>query len=450
MSENKKEKQPAYVPLKDWETKTLLQDVETSGYSIDDVDVDMLLNTTKNPEFYGVPRNKTTKDRRVGISARLQDFKRKSAPNYLKYVRGWGVTPSPFTIQNAEAVAASAKAAKKKPDEAAKKAPNMANEGVDNVSSSFASFGFADIDSFDDEPPPPKTPPRVFKSPAAAGFGAGIKSPNVSPFRNSKTEPTVPVDIGTYSTESSTVTSTFTTYSAMPAIVLGTYEFPHFFKIIRGFSGRYLNGIWVVEENKMVKLPTGKNTVAYKYCGYLFYRGVNAPDVYLFSCFIADKEYVRLLVQNKIVSPEDADKQFVVFREPNVSSYDRVGKGGIIAHQWVSTESKEAVRTVHTNIKPASEEDDSPGPSWLYTVAEVPEECPLDNRVFSDHNFIIEPYESMPPKTKMATLGDEETLAFHLEWRVAIEGTETAMDESDKMTLAERMKKRRQEHSQRS
>lgn len=440
MSTDKKQApKPGYTALDEWEIKTLIQDVETSGLPLFDVTLSYLESNTNNLDFYGTARNPKYKARRKAISSKLQDMKGRTDPSYLKYVRGYGVEPSRFTIDNAQAVLKKAKASEKKLKEP-KDETNM-----ENVSSAFNSFGL-DVDSSEDEdfvpPKAPKSPPKTF---SMSDFGTHMKSPELSPTRNSKCEPSLPV--GPPSVTSSTLSSsTFTFWSAMPAIPHGSYERPDFFKIIRGHSGRYNNGIWAVEENKMVKEASGKTKMAYAYCGYLFFRGVDPPDVTLFTCFIADPEYVELLVKNKIVSPEDADSQFVVFREPMVSAFDRVGKGGVITHQWVAEQSKEAMRTVHTNIRPASEQDNSPGPSWYYSVAMVPRECPLDNRVFSYNNYTVEPYESMPAKTKLGDLDNEETLAFHMMWRIALEGTETVIDENETMTLAERMKKRRQEH----
>jgi hypothetical protein len=52
----------------------------------------------------------------------------------------------------------------------------------------------------------------------------------------------------------------------------------------------------------------------------------------------------------------------------------------------------------------------------------------------------------MPNKTQVAALANEEVLAFHIQWRIALAGTETLTDETQGMTLAERMKKRRAQH----
>ena len=55
-------------------------------------------------------------------------------------------------------------------------------------------------------------------------------------------------------------------------------------------------------------------------------------------------------------------------------------------------------------------------------------------------------YESMPKKCKVPELDNEEVLSFHIMWRVTLKGTETLMDETQKMSLTECMKKHREQH----
>lgn len=435
----KKESKMDYVNgnLEEYEIKTLLQDIETSGYDVEDINLDIL--SKKNPEYYGTARNEKYRIRRQLISSKLQDLKRKTSSKYLMYVKGYSVTPSPFTVENA---ANAATAATPTPKKKQRVTPPPEVDDDTEMADMFHSFGINDSNSFENSeafpPPPPRsfTPPRIpkhVKSPPMSSFGTTkLKSPDHTPSRSS---------MPTSRTATSSV-SHFTMHSHSDPVVFGSYEKPWKIDIVPGFSGRYINNIWIYEETKQVKDGQKKHS----YSGYLFMTKVDPPDVTLHSCFVADTEYIELLYSNNIITWQEKSCCFVVFRGPMVEAFDRVGLDGIIQHQWISEESKEKAQMVHANIKPGVDSDESPGPSWVYTVAKVPPEHNLDNRVFSDHDHNVSPYESMPNRAKVAELANEEVLAFHIQWRVAIKGTEQLMDETKKMSLAERMKKRRDQH----
>lgn len=421
--------------FENWEIKTLLQDIETCGHPIKDVNLTILADHG-NADYYGTARNPKYKDRRSAISDRIQDFKRRSPQSWLAWVKGYGVTPSHFTLENA---AAAERETKKK------SALAKDDEAMEEINDKFGGFGVKDNDSFGfvsfeeapPMPPPPPTPTCIFlpKTPprnAMAGFATKLKSPDRTYSGNT---------LATYNGS----TSSYFTAEQGSHMPYGSYERPWKFEIVPGFSGRYINDIWVYEEAKQVKSPK-EGTQKLSYSGYLFKLQVNPPDVALYSCFLADDNYMAKLCHNGIIGVDELKNLFVVFRGPYIQAFDRVGKGGVIPHQWISLESEETVKTTHANIKPPSEEDESPGPSWAYTVAKVPEGYPLDNRVFSDHDYKVAPYESMPTKTKIPELNNEEALSFHIMWRVALKGTEVLMDESQKLSLAERMKKRREQH----
>jgi len=414
------------VTLEDWEIKSLVQDVEQSGYDVDDVSLEKLEESANNPDYYGTQRNTKFKTRRQAISHKLQDFKRRTPQSWLKFVIAYGVTPSKFSIENAKAAERENKKDKK---------------DMDYVESSFSNLGIDDSASFGFDtqapppplknPPPVKTPPR----PKANCFGVGGFGTAKSPDRS-----LTPPPKSIYSNAS--ITATSYSSSAEPSIVYGSYEYPWKCDVVQGYSGRYINNLWIYEEPKQVK-PGDKK---YCYQGYLFTKKVDAPDIALYSAFVADGDYKEMLHHNGVIQDADKDCALVVVRGPYIKSFDRVGKNGVIPHQWISKESQETVQTAHTNIKVANETDESPGPSWCYTVAKLPEGYTVDNRVFSDHNYNISPFESMPEKAKVAALGNEEVLSFHMMWRVALANTEMLMDENEKLSLAERMKKKREAH----
>ena len=141
-----------------------------------------------------------------------------------------------------------------------------------------------------------------------------------------------------------------------------------------------------------------------------------------------------------------AEQDFVVFRGPLVEAFDRVGRKGIIEHQWVAKESKELASKLHANIKPPNENDNNPGPSWCYTVLAVPFGYKLDNRVFSNHDYDVTPHDSTPERTFVDDLG-EEVLSFHIMWRIALKGTEELLDDEDKVSLKDRIKARRTQNN---
>ena len=407
------------VMLEEWEVKTLVQDIETSGHELEDIDLDKL--TTKNPDFYGAPRNPKFRDRRLAVSTKVQELKRKSALSYLKLVRSFGVNPSKFTVENAQKTMKEMK--KQKEVELAMEELNVNDD---------------DDDDDDDDFIPPKAPPRM----VANTPPRSILSPGLSKYIKKP-------DAATYYSGATVGSSTSCLIDDHTGGPFGSYERPWKFDIIPGLSCKYINNIWLYEETKQVKevMTGGQNgKKKHSYSGYLFARQVDPPDVTLHSCFIADEGYVHTLIDTGIITMSESSSQFVVFRGPAVDAFDCVGKGELISHQWISTESKETAKTIHTNIKPATEGDIYPGPSWSYTIGKIPEGYILDNRVWSDHDSIVAPYESMPEKTKVKALGNEEVLAFHVQWRIALKGTEMLMDDNEKMSLAERMKKRRAQH----
>ena len=417
--------------LEEWEIKTLLQDIENSGFGLDEVNLD-ILSKGQNKDYYGTSRNPKYKNRRVAISSKLQEFKRKTAPTYLKFVRGFGVEPSKFTIANAKTVTMGSKS--KEADEEME----YIEEKIQNINLDDKSFGFGSAGRETPLTPPRPAATEKLKAPIG-GFGSFTKSP----------EPVTPPRSVTYPTAASSSLSYFTSMEEVEPKVFGTYDCPWKIRLVPGFSGRYMNNIWCYEEAKQVKensseLNKGKKKLAYS--GYLFKVKVDAPDIGLFSCFVADDHYIERLVDNGIIKHQDMTCAFAVIRGPYVEAYDRVGLGGIIDHQWISAESEETVKKVHSNIKAASEEDDSPGPSWVYTILQIPPGYALDNRVFSGHDNFVAPYESMPNKTRVAALGNEDVLAFHVQWRIALKGTETLMDDTARLSLAERIKQRRDQH----
>ena len=443
------------LTLEDWEIKSILQDIEESGHSVDDVTLELLEG--KNPDWCGTGRNPKFRMRRAAVSSKLQDFKRRAAPSCLRFVRGHNVLPSKFTIANAEAV---------EQQNVKNKKANVEDVKMEDVAGRFKTFGVDDDDdsfSFrtDNVPPPPfrattpppcraatppthhATPPppppvfspprsasKLFKSPMKTGFGTSVP--------------------GSVFTAPTTIPSSSSSSGRGECSGNGSHERPWKFDLISGFSGRCLNGIWAHEETKQIKDKKMKNGGSKKHGhqGHPFKRKVDPPDVALNSCFLADEIHKKELCSKGALKADDLHCDVVVFRGPHIEAFDRVGTGSIIPHQFVSPESKETVRTCHTNIKPANETDESPGPSWAHTIAKVPESHQLDNRVFSDHDCIVTPCESMPPKVEVEDLGGEEVLTFHVMWRVALKGTEQLMDESTKLSLAERMKQRREQHGQ--
>jgi hypothetical protein len=418
MVENKEEftgKDTKRTTLNEYEVKTVIEDIESSGYSIDEVSLEKL--ETKNPDYYGTKGNPKYKSRRTAVSGKIQDFKRRTPASYLKLVRGYGVEPSKFTLENGEI--------SEKGYEKNKQEPGVTMDVLENQ---FKSVSLDDHSTAPALPVVPTlTPPRM-----------GMKSPVLNPKKAfSMTDVSPMPSVYAISTSASTLS-----HSSTP-VATGTYERPVLIDVVPNFSGRYANGIWIYEEPKQVK--QGKKRFMYQ--GYLFQMKIDAPDTYLYSASVADDSYIDMLVRNDVISEGDVSCQFVIFRGPYVESFDRVGKGGVISHMWPADECKEVAKTTHTNISAPSETDLSPGPSWYYTVAKFPCGYKFDNRVFSDHDFTITPFESMPNKAKVSSLGNEEVLAFHVMWRVALKGTETLMEEDEQMTLMERMAKKRREQS---
>lgn len=413
---------PTTEQLKEFEIKTILEDIERSGLPLDEVFLPKL--SELNESFYGKANVAKFKVRREKVSNKLIDFKRRSSPSYLKLVRSYGVVPSNFTLEAAQYV----EQAK------AKRAPAPS---VDDITSGLKGMRMNDFqdNGFG----------NGFKSTAPGSTAPGstipsipsIATPPCSSFKIVKSPPalTPPRSI-TLSLTGSARSQTLTPF--------GSYFFPDTIEVLSDFSGRYKNNIWIFEEPKMVKYPVDPKGKKYKYLGYLLKRKVDPPDVALYSATIPTQEYLGHLVANGMIQANNIDRQYVLFRGPYVEACDRVGKNGLINIMFPADESKEAVQTAHASIKVASEDDDHPGPSWYYTLACFPPGIVFDNRVFSDHDSHINPFESMPNKVGVPALSNEEVLAFHCMWRVAIKGTGTLMDQDEKLGLAERMKKRRE------
>lgn len=418
MVENKEEftvKDIKRITLNEYEVKTVIEDIESSGFSIDEVSLEKL--EAKNPDYYGTKGNPKYKSRRTAVSGKIQDFKRRTPASYLKLVRGYGVEPSKFTVENGEI---SEKGYEKKDEET--------SVPMDNLATQFKSISVDDHSTVPTVPVVPTlTPPRM-----------GMKSPVLNPKKAYAMTDVSPMP----SVYAISTTASIGSHASAP-FVTGTYERPVLIEVVPNFSGRYANGIWIYEEPKQVK--QGKKRFMYQ--GYLFQMKVDAPDTYLYSASVADDPYIDMLLRNDVISESDVSCQFVIFRGPYVESFDRVGKGGVISHMWPADECKEVAKTTHTNIAVPSETDHSPGPSWYYTVAKFPGGYKFDNRVFSDHDFTMTPFESMPNKAKVPTLGNEEVLSFHVMWRVALKGTETLMEEDEQMSLMDRMAKKRREQN---
>lgn len=280
----KAEKELAY-PFENWEIKTILQDIETSGYALEDVDLEVLTNHG-NADYYGTARNPKYSDRRAAISQKIQDFKRRTPERWLAWVKGWGVTPSKFSVENA--AAAKPKIPKKKQDD---------DEPMEDINDKFNSFGVKDNDSFGftshEEPAsPPTTSVGYLTLTPPRNFGTKLKSPDLTPPRSVQYK-YQGANAATAATAAASTLSYFTA-DQEPNKPFGSYERPWKFDIIPGFSGRYMNDVWIYEEAKQVKSPKD-GTQKLSYSGYLFKLQVNPPDVALYSCFLADEEYVGKL-----------------------------------------------------------------------------------------------------------------------------------------------------------
>jgi hypothetical protein len=115
---------------------------------------------------------------------------------------------------------------------------------MDYIEASFNSMGFNDADSVGhgkSTPPPTLTPPRPKNMGFMGAFGS-YKSPDKTPPRSVQ-----------YSTTAASSLSCPTFDSELQPKVLGSYEFPWKADIVPGFSGRYVNGLWIYEEAKQVK-----------------------------------------------------------------------------------------------------------------------------------------------------------------------------------------------------
>ena len=141
------------VTLEDWEIKTLIQDIEQSGFDLDDVTLELLEQSANNPDYYGTQRNPKFKARRQAILHKLQDFKRRTPQSWLKFVKGNQVMPSKFTVENAKA------------------AERDNKKDTDYIASSFNNLGIDDGDSFGFETQAPRPPPSSKTTPPPSPYG---------------------------------------------------------------------------------------------------------------------------------------------------------------------------------------------------------------------------------------------------------------------------------------
>ena len=173
-------------------------------------------------------------------------------------------------------------------------------------------------------------------------------------------------------------------------------------------------------------------------------RKVDPVDAFLHTAVLPNEDYLHALILNGIINDDDVtNSEFILFRGPYVESGDRVGKRSLVDVMFPAAECRVVVQTAHAKVNLPVEGDDSPGPSWHYTLAIFPKGIVFDNRVFSEHDEVINRFKSMPDKKKVKELDDEKVLIFHDMWRIAIKGTATLLEEEEKVSLVERMRKRR-------
>ena len=441
---------PAILPvsLKDWEIKTLLQDIESSGVPLQDVTLETL--SPLNQDYYGTARHTKYKVRRAAVSYKLQDLKRRSATSYLKFVRSYGVAPSQSTVD----AAAIAPAAVAPAAVAPVAAPPPIDDPMAGFSEQFDNLNMDDSNSYVMAPPVAHnnpsvtTPPRRLMSPQPAMFDQYIKSPNhppslPTPPRSLQLPTVASVDSSSYAPTlgSRTWIGCRTSNPSTPA---GSFDNPWIFNLVPGFSGRYMNNIWCYEQDNQVCVKDNKK---HGYGGFLFKKKIDPPDVALHSCFIAHPTHVERLCANGAIHEDEKNcNEFIVFCSPYIEACDRVGRGGIINHQWVDPTCKDTVKKVHAKIKRCNPKDDQSGPSWCYTVAKLNNGTRLENRVHSDHDYDVAPYESCPEKTYCDDIGEDVT-SFHVMWRIAWKGTEELLDEAEEISLKERIKARREQNN---
>lgn len=426
---------------KSW-AKQLLQDIEESNIDPRLVTLDSL--TTQNSLFYGSKNsnNAAVKDKRKKLSKALHDLKRVIAKSPASY--------ETICVKNKVKLGANTKALVLLEKEGkdfsvpnSKVIDNKIEDYIDDLDAleidDAQEFDAFDYDNSSLFTPPRKntmtTPPRATRSNTSR---IDLTPPrNQTPLRPQfamSPDPDMPKTI------LQPVSSVASVLSDTPMTITqhqGAEYNPDLFFFAPGSNGRYTNGYNVFQPFKLEKKAPNGPKIGYK--GALFiYKKVDPTDLLEHSAALPSRAYLDKLVSLQVLTEEQACLPCILFKSPSVESGDRVGNSAKFKIFFPCEESKKEVAALHANVK-----DSSSSRYWYYTLGlfALEDGKVFDNRIFSNHDYEIERFESTPPPEK--AIGEESTLNWHAMWRIAISKTGELIEEETAETLEDIMKKRR-------
>ena len=161
-------------------------------------------------------------------------------------------------------------------------------------------------------------------------------------------------------------------------------------------------------------------------------------DVNKYSASLPETVYLNQLVDKEIISDFEAECSCILFKSPSIEAGDRVGRSALVDVLFPCPKTYAAVEAHHANIRKETDRR-----FYYYTLAIFPPDISFDNRVFSDGESLIDPFESMAESVRDKDI-DETVTHWHAMWRIAISSTGMLKEEEEEDTIKDRKKKRRE------
>ena len=434
MSDDKKDDDEKILT---WRLKTLLEDIESTGYDFENINLTVL--SILKPGTYGARGIYSEKSKRDKLSNRLSDLKKvhkRGIANWEQYIRSKGVFPGASTIRRLKEETEKKKA----------KAEKGTSSGKGKKQESQSTEQKAADSSDDDEYLPEASSPEP---PLSISFATKRKATNPPPTMStrSKTPPRppsslsltpsrLPTPLRTSTKMESGATSIADITGLVSGVSLeasqycpGSYDSPSVVRFNGKFQGSYDNGYQIFFQPDMVK------STETSFQGYLIYKKCDPGDLMKNTASIPPMEYLLSLLSMDVIREQDLEGDCILFKKPRIESGDKVGNGGIADVMWPTEEDLKLVKSEHSTI------DTEIKDFYFYTLVFF-EGVKFDNRIMSEHDSELHRHLSMPATVKDKSV-DEEVVIWHAIWRVAIKGTGKQTDTAAVQTVADMKKKMR-------
>ena len=207
----------------------------------------------------------------------------------------------------------------------------------------------------------------------------------------------------------------------------GAYYNPHIFFFTH--QGCSMNGFQVY---LLQKLCT--NDEYYK--GFFIMKHADPAEVLSYTAEVVDKKYITNLLGFSRISIEESAMEAILFKEKMHSTGDSANRVGI---QFPHEETKKQIEEEQACVT-----EDSPL-FYRYTLLMINMgNGKFDNRVFSNHEKILEPYPSLPPAEDAEFTGrrGDKELIWHGMWQIAIQGTGKPLNQKLKKSIQDLIRER--------